>query len=855
MSEPPTILGTWMESIAPVFGPVDSKFASSISLDINDMWSVGAPEVVNENNIVTGGVFTSRLINDSWTLIPAVYGENADDRFGMAIDMFQNKMIVGAPMSLIPNTTTPSGAAYYYSYDETSMGWDTTPFEFRSGDDILSTNGEFGKAVALGVALDTQIPRVIIGAPKSNLAVDAYENGRVYTYQATSNDEGTTWSALETNPIVGKNAYDWFGYSVDMTADGLRFIVGAPGSNSSGYFQIYEWDGTQWNIDFEEVGTPGEAFGSYVTIISDNIFAIGGPGYENGSGRVVVYKRSSSLQREATSYVLLGEPIIGSPGDRLGTEGSIAGGKHGNEDELILIVASAVGTIETYALDEVSGAWKPNFEPLSTGKSSTVVVEYSTSTGLIVGYPEVEEVSFFDSVIPVNTTTDNTATPVISPTDLMAPPTSSPTIGNTSVAVPTSTIVPTPYTVTTNATTSAPSSILVGTNAPIGTNTTTEPPIGQDWILVADTFTPQTEDGSDFGSSVSISPSTMVIGSSMALGNGAAFVYTKNSTTNTWTTDATQQLFGATTGVEYGSAVAVTSDSVVLAISAPRTIADGTLTEFGAVYCYTVVNGQYESLGLPVRGNEDIYSASEMFGASIAVANTGTVSRIAIGAPFNNFENILLRGMVYVYDYSSTTSSWTRVTSMTGQVTNSVFGTSIDMSDDGSILLIGAPGTNYAEIYAFDGSQWNSVYNISSSDTTTTGFGTSVLVLTNDIVAVGDPSYNGNVGRVVVYYNDQASGSYLQLGSDIVGTVAGEQFGTVMTSVIGENTLRISIVIGTVNNGSLLRFDYDSTSATWVQHTTFITTTFGSSITSIASSSIDEIVVTGSQNAAIYQWS
>jgi hypothetical protein len=839
-------------------------------MDDNSMWSVGAPELVNENGIVSGGVFTSSLINGSWTLIPTVYGENLDERFGNAIDLSQNHMIVGAPMSLIANTTTPAGAAYYYSYNSSIMEWETTPYVFRSSDDLLSANGEFGSAVALGLVPDTQSPRVIIGAPKNNLDLDTYENGRVYTYQASSSDESATWLALETNPIVGKNALDWFGSSVDMTLDGLRFIVGAPTSNASGYFQIYEWDGTQWILDFEDVGNPGEAFGSYVTIISDNIFAVGGPGYENGSGRVVVYQRSSTVQRAATDYVILGEPIIGAPGDRLGFDGSIAGGKHGDQNELILILATVTGIVQTYALDEVAGIWKPHIEPLSTGKNSTVYVEYSSSAGLIVGYPDGDEVSFYNSAISANTPATDT-TPTSSPTVGNLPvaaisPTSPPTVGNVPSVALSPTSLPAPIADTVN-TTSAPSSASVATTEspiatnsttelpPVGTNSTTEPPSGQqEWVLVADTFTPQTEAGSGYGSSVSITDSTMVIGASLTLENGAVFVYTKDTTTNTWTTDATQQLFGSQAGVEYGTAVDVTSDNMVLAIGAPRTIADGTLTEFGVVYCYTLVSGQYETLGGPIRGNEDIYSASEMFGSSLVVANTGPVSRVAIGAPFNNLDSILLRGMVYVYDYSSSTSAWTLVTTFTGQTANSVFGTSIDMSDDGSTLIVGAPGTNYAEIFTYDGSQWNSDYVISSSDNTTTGFGTSVLVLTNDIVAVGDPSYNGNVGRVVVYYNDKTTGSYVQFGSDIVGTVAGEEFGSIMTCVVGENTLRLSIIIGTVNNGSILRFDYDSTSMTWNQRTTSITTTFGNGITSIASSFTDEILVTSEQDAAIYQW-
>ena len=806
------------------------------------MWSVGAPEMVDNNTVTSGGVISSTYADNKWSILPFLHGENSGDMFGSAIDMSANHMVVGAPMSLIANTTTPAGAAYFYYYNPSNLAWDKSTFTFRSVDDILATNGEFGHSVALGFDIEnSNLPRVVVGAPKHSQATSSLENGCVYTFAASSVDSDAEWSAMEATPIFGKNEYDWFGFSVDMSKDGKRFIVGAPsGSNAGGYFQMYEWDGTKWVMDFEDFGVTGEAFGSYVTFINEDMFAVGGPGFENGSGRVIVYQQSADMARASSEYAVIGEPIIGSSGDRLGAHGSVTGGKHGDTEDMILIVATANGTIATYSLDQLAGKWKPHIAVFPSGANGTIFIEYSTSAGLITGDPNNDEVSLYNTEpgAVINNTVDAPATsPVVAESML---PTVSP-VGGTVVATET------PATAAPNAVNTESPVMATVTAAPNEANTTAEPPVdGQSWVLVAENFTPQVEDGSDYGSSVSLTDTTLAVGSAKTLGNGAVFIYTKNSS---WTTVATQELFGNAAGVEYGAAVDLSSDDAWLAVGAPRTFAADTITEFGAAYCYQLTNGQYQLMGDVIRGDADIYSASEMFGSSIAV----TTSAVAVGAPFSNYEAVLLRGRVYLYSFDSATNSWLRTSTFQGQTSNSTFGTSMDMSSDGSRLIVGAPGTNYAEIYVNDGSQWllDYVINSSTADSTTAGFGTLVVAISNNIFAISDPNFNDKVGRVVIYTRND-SNAYVQIG-DITGTVPSVQFGTFLTGTIDPNTSIPSVLIGSTD-GTIVRYDYDGSA--WIQHpTTLLSTNLGSDITSVSSSgSSSEVVVTDTQNAEIYQW-
>jgi FG-GAP repeat len=798
-----------------VFGSTGSKFGAAVVIDDNNMWGIGAPKADSNGVQGTGSVITSTFVNGNWELIPALYGKSAGDAFGTAVDMTMNHMIIGAPNALIANTSTPAGAAYYYVFDPSSKIWTESDHNFRSNDDLLSSNGAFGAAVALGLSSDSGIPRVLIGEPKYNLATDVLEAGRVFTFEAGTAD-GMNWSPLESSPIMGRSAYDWFGASLDMSLDGSHFIVGAPGANASGYFQVYKWDGSQWNVDYEQEGFPDEGFGSNVVLLTADVFAVGGPRYENGSGRVVVYQRSDS------GYITLGEPIVGIPGDLLGSAGTITGGEYGDDTELILIVSSATGVVMTYVFDETLKTWRPRFETLSTGTDSSVVLEYSSSTGLIVGYPGGDKVSFYNGRVGVVAPTTS------APTAVAAPVTSAPSALVASPATNPPSALATPL-------------ITTSPTAVPATNSTTPASDGT-WVLAGASFTPATDSGSGFGSSVSLTSTTMVVGAPNTLENGAVFVYNKSS--GAWTTVASQQLLGSAVGMEFGAAVDISS--MLLAVGAPRTQAPSTLTEFGAVFPFSLVNGQWEALGTTILGDEDIYSASEMFGSAVATADS--TNRIAVGAPFSNLDNLLLRGRVYVFEYSSTASNWTLMQTMAGQDANHFYGTSVDLSPDGTQLVIGAPGGGYAEFWEYDGSSiWTSQFLINQG---TPGFGTVVVWIAGNLFAVGDPNFNSDTGRVVLYQKDATLGTFVPLGSDLTGTASGEQFGKTLAGSIDASTGTsvVTLIVGTVT-GTVRRVDLDA-SNTWVPVGDPVT----ANVTSLAAASAKEFVVGGSNSAEIYQW-
>jgi hypothetical protein len=791
-----------VESVQPIGGPSGTGFGSALSADGNK-WAVGAP-LYNATGF--GAVFSSAR-NDAgeWNILPLLVGELDGDDYGAALDLSGNQLIVGAPMRPIVDTTTPAGAAYVYSFNPSNGGWEQRGLALRSGSDILDANGEFGAAVAVGLGT---APRVVVGAPKNNPNTETLEAGRVYTFQAAD----TEWSALETAPIVGKAASDWFGASVDMTSDGSRFIAGAPGNSaeSTGYFQIFEWTDTQWILQYEEVGSAGEAFGTSVVSLSDNgdLFAVGGPGYSQGSGRIAVYQRQSS-----GDYAQLGGPIVGAPGDRIGSRGLVAGGLF--EEEPILTVGTASGRVKSFILNSASSTWSERFEVLQASNDSSAVIQYTDDIGLLTVDGTSEELSIYEALATVSSTSAPTMTPAAVESPIPAPvgsPVSEPQV-------------------------TAPPNATVPTEPPTGMNATIAPI--EIWALTGSSFTPNT-DGSGFGASVSVASWTMAVGAPQTLSNGAVFVYQKVS--GVWETTASGQLFGSEAGGQFGAAVDV-ADGFLIAGS-PNMYATGTTTSVGAAFVYAYTNGQWSQLGATLRGDAGVYGTGERFGASVSAASS--VRRVVVGAPDSSYDIIASRGRIYVYEFSADTSSWALMLDVPGLAANYALGTSVDMSLDGSQLAVGAPGGGYAELYEYNGTSWASAYVAQGA----VGFGSAVAMLAPSILAVGEPAANNGQGRIVVYQG--LDGVFQQLGPSIDGQ-AGDQLGATGKVSGGSDTDRSTVVVGTAN-GAIKRFDYDAASNVWVQRGNTVDTGFGTGLTGVASSSrAQSFVAGGPLNAVIYE--
>ena len=120
--------------------------------------------------------------------------------------------------------------------------WDRTGILQQIGADL---DGEAaGDWSGTAVSLSADGRTVAIGA-RNNVDAGGLISGHVRVYRWS----GTTWTQLGAD-VDGEAAYDQWGYSVSLSADGTTVAIGAVlndgNGENSGQTRIYGWDGTAW---------------------------------------------------------------------------------------------------------------------------------------------------------------------------------------------------------------------------------------------------------------------------------------------------------------------------------------------------------------------------------------------------------------------------------------------------------------------------------------------------------------------------------------------------------------------------------------------------------------------------------
>lgn len=218
----------------------------------------------------------------------------------------------------------------------------------------------------------------------------------------------------------------------------------------------------------------------------------------------------------------------------------------------------------------------------------------------------------------------------------------------------------------------------------------------------------------------------------------------------------------------WASALALSGDGNVVAIGAPHN--DGNGGSSGHVRVYQNMNGSWEQIGDDIDGE----SAGDMSGASVALSDDGSV--LAVGAYGNDGNNGHVTGHVRVYHYEKGT--WNQIgDDIDGENDIDQSGWSIALSDDGSVLAIGAPtnddngaNTGHLRVYQNVNRFWNQIGDDIDGDSAHGNYGWSIALS-------GDGGILAVVGRRVsepvrIYQN--MNGSWEQIGEDIDGGSTGD---------------------------------------------------------------------------------
>lgn len=287
-------------------------------------------------------------------------------------------------------------------------------------------------------------------------------------------------------------------------------------------------------------------------------------------------------------------------------------------------------------------------------------------------------------------------------------------------------------------------------------------------------------------------------------------------------------ILGETTGDEFGYSVSTSADGTTIVVGA-RYNSDVAI-DGGHVRVYQFdpsIHG-YTQIGLDI----DAEVQMEQLGYSVSMSADGTT--FVIGAPFSDNNT----GRVRVYKFDPFTKLYTKHGSdLIGKTKEEMFGHSVSVSADGSTFAVGAiaGSTNRSglvRVYkfmtifnVFDGYFQLGPDIVGESAGDQFGFSVSMSADGTTIV-VGVPFKNGtgtsgnNSGQVCVYRFNPANNRFLKIGSDIDGSVANQSFGWSVSMAADGMTFVVGAFLNDKigGNSSLVRvYKYDSVTKRYLQ--------------------------------------
>jgi hypothetical protein len=258
-----------------------------------------------------------------------------------------------------------------------------------------------------------------------------------------------------------------------------------------------------------------------------------------------------------------------------------------------------------------------------------------------------------------------------------------------------------------------------------------------------------------------------------------------------------------------GWSVSLSSDGSITAIGAVGNDENGSGS--GHVRVYENVSNTWTQVGSDIDGEV----AGDLSGFSVSLSSNGSI--LAIGANRNN-GNGTLSGHVRVYQNVSGT--WIQIGSdIDGEAAGDQSGQSVSLSSDGSILAIGAlvndgngDNSGHVRVYQNVSGTWMQIGSDIDGEAAGDFFGGSVCLSSDgNILAIGANRNDENgtdSGHVRVYQN--MSGTWTQIGNNIIGEAAGDFFGGSVSLSSDGNIVTIGAIRNSengINSGQVRVFE------------------------------------------------
>ncbi|MCX7554183.1 FG-GAP repeat protein [Marinicella sp. S1101] len=224
----------------------NASFGNAVSLS-GDRALIGA--FWENSSVGSAYVFDYDGINWTETMKLTAADGVANDHFGSAVSLLDNRALVGAEWD--DDLGTNSGSVYIYNYD--GISWNETT-KLIPGDG--ASNEQFGKSVSLSNN------RALVGSMANS----------AYVFDFVNNN----W--IESTKLIASDVEnnDNFGNSVSLSGDSA--LVGALNDNNQGFDSgsayFFKFDGNNWN-EFSKLipgdTTEGDRFGSAVSFSADRV--------------------------------------------------------------------------------------------------------------------------------------------------------------------------------------------------------------------------------------------------------------------------------------------------------------------------------------------------------------------------------------------------------------------------------------------------------------------------------------------------------------------------------------------------------------------------------------------------------
>jgi hypothetical protein len=347
-----------------------------------------------------------------------------------------------------------------------------------------------------------------------------------------------------------------------------------------------------------------------------------------------------------------------------------------------------------------------------------------------------------------------------------------------------------------------------------------------------------------FGRSVSVSGDTVVVGAPAANSGGLfwagqAYVFTRNG--STWSQQAILSASDKSDDAWFGSSVSVSGDTAIVGAQYAHS---GGLIYAGQAYVFTRSGSTWSQRQILSASNK---SFDAYFGYSVSVSG----DTVVVGAPSANSGGVLYAGQAYVFTRNGSTWSEQAILSASDKSDGANFGYSVSVSGDTALVGANRANsgavTNAGAAYVFtrSGSTWTQQQILSASNKSASAyFGFSVSV-SGDTAIVGaiyaDPGAVSNAGQAYVYRAPsapiQASVSFgsasVTGGKSMTGTVtlaSAPSANTVVT--LSSNNAALSVPASVTIAAGSTTATFTATSSAVASDTLVSVTASGSGITS-----------------------